>query len=373
MEELAESVGTAERLLASAGPATVASMTQDYRNLLCRLRDAQGAGMPAPSRMAALAADLSRDAAAALRSGMTGPEPWLSRQVQLAISLQERDPSNFLQWPVVRKAGIQSWRVREALNAYRALADSDDPQRWLDVAKDSAVGAPAWLEAHPQHSVNSVFVTSHLAEFKRRTGRDIREFDTILEFGGGYGALCRSAFRAGFRGRYIIFDLPIIGALQRFYLRAAGLPVMTIVQLAAAGEGIVAVSDTGALDAALGGQAGTALFVATWSLSETPADVRALVEPFLPHMSGALIAYQSSFVGFDNRAYFHRVANKLDKLSWRESCLPSQPLNYYLFGSMDASPPVVDLYRQPLWERAACRLVHGVDRLHQKTTGGSKG
>jgi hypothetical protein len=48
---------------------------------------------------------------------------------------------------------------------------------------------------------------------------------TIVDFGAGYGGLARTAERLGFRGRYVLFDLPAQTALQRFYLESLGLPV----------------------------------------------------------------------------------------------------------------------------------------------------
>src|SRR5207244_11597755 len=47
----------------------------------------------------------------------------------------------------------------------------------------------------------------------------------VLEFGGGYGSMCRLFHNLGFRGRYLIFDLPAFSALQRFFLRSIGMCV----------------------------------------------------------------------------------------------------------------------------------------------------
>ena len=53
----------------------------------------------------------------------------------------------------------------------------------------------------------------------------LHKLPTILEFGGGYGSTARLAFRLGFQGTYLIFDLPEFSALQRFYLSTLNFPV----------------------------------------------------------------------------------------------------------------------------------------------------
>ena len=46
--------------------------------------------------------------------------------------------------------------------------------------------------------------------------------DVIVEFGGGYGSMCRLVRKLGFKGRYVIFDLRPILALQKYYLGLHG-------------------------------------------------------------------------------------------------------------------------------------------------------
>lgn len=47
----------------------------------------------------------------------------------------------------------------------------------------------------------------------------------VLEFGGGYGSLCRGFHRCGFKGKYMIFYFPHFSTLQRFFLGSAGIMV----------------------------------------------------------------------------------------------------------------------------------------------------
>lgn len=67
-------------------------------------------------------------------------------------------------------------------------------------------------------STNLIHQAYHLVQFETRLGIRIRELDTIIEFGGGYGAMALVAFRMGFEGDYYIYDFPEFSILQRYYL-----------------------------------------------------------------------------------------------------------------------------------------------------------
>jgi hypothetical protein len=88
--------------------------------------------------------------------------------------------------------------------------------------------------------------------WENATGRRVSELQTIVEIGAGYGALPMLMRRAGFRGRYLIIDLPAFALLQRFYLAQANVDAEWI---------------------APGDKISADLVVGLWSLSEmTPTD-----------------------------------------------------------------------------------------------------
>jgi hypothetical protein len=127
----------------------------------------------------------------------------------------------------------------------------------------------------------------------------VHEWDVVVELGGGFGNLCRLMHRLGFRGRYVIFDLAPFTHLQRYYLRSAG--------LLHDGDGrIVLTSDFAELEAAVATIAPEewAMFVACWSLSETPLSLRAKVRPVAERIGRYCIAYQERYGEVDNVDYF---------------------------------------------------------------------
>jgi hypothetical protein len=47
-------------------------------------------------------------------------------------------------------------------------------------------------------------------------------YQQIIEFGGGFGCMCKMIFDRGFSGTYYIFDFPELSQLQKYYLCKLG-------------------------------------------------------------------------------------------------------------------------------------------------------
>jgi hypothetical protein len=58
----------------------------------------------------------------------------------------------------------------------------------------------------------------HLARWEQETGCDVRDLDTIVEWGGGFGSMARLCMRRNPRLHYSIIDLPLMSEIQRHYL-----------------------------------------------------------------------------------------------------------------------------------------------------------
>ncbi len=151
----------------------------------------------------------------------------------------------------------------------------------------------------------------HLDQFKDK----LICLDNIIEFGGGFGAMCRVVYEQGFKGQYTIFDLPEFLLLQEFYLKLHNVDI----------SNIFFVSDI----KNVGTQDG--LLIATWSLSEVGLALRM---KFLSAINPQyfLIAYQPSFGGIDNSKYFKNLAANYPSLEWADMPIEIFPNNRYLFG-----------------------------------------
>jgi hypothetical protein len=256
-------------------------------------------------------------------------DAWTEYCRLLQTAILHEDPSFFLRWKFVRRAMCLTNHVflkNELLHLERL---PDWQSRWYPALQDPRVGNPIPYLRKAATVGNSVHLAYHIAQWESWSGRNIAELETIVEFGGGFGAMARLVRALGFAGRYIIYDLPQFGALQRFYLRCCGLDERT-----------ETVADFASLQAALPAQrSGERLFLANISLSETPLEVRRPFERLIRDMEHVLITYQPRFHGVDNVAYFNgwRSADRI----WGQQEVPNFPGGcWYLFGRLAAAQPV---------------------------------
>jgi hypothetical protein len=149
--------------------------------------------------------------------------------------------------------------------------------------------------------------------------------------------MCRLTQALGFRGRYVIFDLPPVLALQRYYLGLHGIGADVTEQ-----ADVWLCPDLDKIMAWISrDKPARVSLMSTWALSEMPMSVRQRIEPFfrVEAATKALLAYQPIFEGNDNRLYFRDLkARTADRWSWAELPVdpsPKPPVpsdSLYLFG-----------------------------------------
>lgn len=153
-----------------------------------------------------------------------------------------------------------------------------------------------WIGA-PEHLRNSLRVASDFDTSMQRiqdiahlciTGfvDKIKDMESIVEIGAGYGDMCSVVHDLGFKGKYTIVDIPETQPLQEFYLRRQDIHPQWSFE-----DDNVTHSD---------------LVIATWSLSETPVEYRNVLMPKIDKSKNWLILAQSEVFGFKvNDDYFN--------------------------------------------------------------------
>lgn len=260
---------------------------------------------------------------------------WRQNLDALRRDVLERDPRAFTRFPVVLKTMFvdDADYLSTELRYLRRHRDWD--RRWAPALRESGAGHPLPYGGYPATSGNLLHHCYHLARLHDTLGVDPADFRYVLEFGGGYGGLCRAFHAIGFRGRYVVFDLPHFSALQRYFLRSAGIAVHeSAAAFAAAAGGAHCVSSLEALDAVLPAERRDALFVATWSLSETPESLRNALAARVQGMGSYLVAFQDRFNEMDNQSWFAGpwVAGTGADVRWQRLPIAHIPGNSYLFG-----------------------------------------
>ena len=220
----------------------------------------------------------------------------------------------------------------------------------------------------PGATLKSVQVAYFIALFETMAQECINESDIIVEFGGGFGILALAILRsfsledksAGFRGIYILYDLPVASAVQEYMLTLAGV----VVGMDAPPEQqfrVLCVSDIEHLKKALSGAEAylhrhqsvqsngiasmhsqvtsksaplVRTFIALWSFSESPRPTRDQMLPLLANFDRFFVGYQPIFESTNNRDYFEvyfkrelerrddRLSDKHSVIVWSDLAMP---------------------------------------------------
>lgn len=261
-------------------------------------------GLGAPTETERALIDELRQGCAALPvertdEGAPTAVDWATAMNRLRSLVLTADPRAFLRWDVI----IARMAVRHSPVTPIALAElrsrDDWETRWMPALRESGAGRPFRYAEYPDSSEPLIQTAHVLAQLEELAGSPLTAWDTIYEFGGGFGSLCRLAHNLGFRGRYVIFDLAPFSLLQRYYLRSAGI-------MREHDDRIVLTSDVEELARLVHAQPrdARALFVAWWSLSETPLVVRERIAPLVERIGAHWIAYQERYGEVDNVDYF---------------------------------------------------------------------
>jgi len=259
---------------------------------------------------------------------------WVSNRKKLRNCIIEEDPREFLTWDVVTGSMFVGNRPFVDIELSYLMKRPDWKSVWEGVLQEDPAGTPKPYKGYRRSSGSRIHQTYHLCRFQEETGLPVSRFPLIVEFGGGYGSLCRLVHKLGFKGQYVIFDLPEFVALQKFYLGSLGMPLVEEKESSTGAPGIVCTSDPTVLGSVAQQEAEQGLFIATWSLSETDSAFRERIIT-LPAIDGAaayLIAYQRDFEGIDNCRFFDAWREKKPTVHWAQSEISQMPGNFYLFG-----------------------------------------
>ena len=252
-------------------------------------------------------------------------DPWIKNRARLRSDIMRCDARNFLRWTVVNYTMFTVCKKVEL----DELMKSKKWSIWEKVLPETGIGNPRPYEHYEKSSGNLIHAAYHLDRFFGNSQLPFGDMNAIVEFGGGYGCMARLISNLGFGGTYIIFDLPEFCALQEYYLSSAGFKVFTeptrekgVVVLSSLQDFKKQCSLIPALD----------MFIATWSLSESPLELRKSILEALPPCPRILITYQEKFDGIDNIKYFGKDARTDRDLVWEDTPIVQMPGSHYLLG-----------------------------------------
>jgi hypothetical protein len=260
---------------------------------------------------------------------------WHRNMARLERLVRRRDLRSFLRWDIIKQTMVMNDAAiadRE-LHFLRYLPNWNG--RWSKAIQESNAGNPERIFAHQSTSGNLVHHAYHLGQFEHKTGRRADDMRYVLEFGGGYGSMCRLFHNLGFAGRYVIFDLPAFSELQKYFLRSLGICPRPTDSFTKDNCGVYCISNPEHLERVLPTKVDNngSLFIATWSFSESPLLLRERFVPFLSSFGAFLIAYQERFNEVDNKIFFNGMTRRVKGLDWDTWEIEHLPGNYYLVGT----------------------------------------
>ncbi len=146
--------------------------------------------------------------------------------------------------------------------------------------------------------------------------------------------MSRLFYNLGFKGKYIIFDLQPFSLLQKFYLKSMNIPVLTTENFKSSDKGVLLLSDLEQLEKVLEDvNVSRSMFLATWSISESPMNVRDSFVPLVSDFGSYLIAYQDSFGEVNNIEYFDAWKKNRSDIKWVNYPIEQIPGSNYLMGN----------------------------------------
>jgi len=277
-----------------------------------------------------------------LNSGQTlGAElEWIKNRIELRkLIVESEDISTFLSWAVIRRTMFVGNESTYAQTELDFILQSQElaQTRYTAGLIESTIGGPELSPLYPNTSANLIHHNYSLARYEVATGKSLADMDYIVEFGGGYGSMCRALRQQGFHGSYFIFDLPEFSILQYHYLSSVfgrhhielnspreKVLIQGQTYLLSNEEAFVRLCGQLAGGNKLGG------FVATWSFSETPVAMRSRYSLGLKNFTNVLIAYQLTFNEVNNEEYFKTLFGS-EYSAYRREDIGHLPANAYLF------------------------------------------
>ncbi len=188
---------------------------------------------------------------------------------------------------------LNSLKVKKRWKFYEKLLPEDN------------VGNPIRYFLYPKSSGNKINHVYHLSILEDYLNIDLSKINYVFEFGGGYGCMARIFFKINKNIKYLIFDTKLVNLLQYYYLKQNKINVGFNDR-----NKFTLKNDLKNLK---NEKKKKSIFIANWSLSETPINFRNKFLRYILNYQYIFIAFQEQFEGIDNKKYFNNLQKKLKK------------------------------------------------------------
>jgi putative sugar O-methyltransferase len=223
---------------------------------------------------------------------------------KLYLLLQKRDIKNFLRESFIQKMFF----LHNRFFVYSELKALKNEKRWplyKKLIEEDSIGNPIRYFLHQKSSGNRINHVYHLSVLSREMNIDLTKIKKVFEFGAGYGCMARIFSSLNEHVKYICFDTYYVNLLQYYYLKHNNLDVGFSKK-----NNFNLISNLEKIKDNVKNNI-KGLFIANWSLSETPINFRKNFIPIIRKSDFILICFQEKFEDINNLKYFNTLKSKI--------------------------------------------------------------
>lgn len=256
---------------------------------------------------------------------------WSDFMQEIYNNFLVEDKNSFLRFQIIQNT-LHPAQYSLSSKYFHFLKNKDLFLKYLSkFCIESPVGNPFIDPIYKLSSPLLIQHTHHLYTILTSFNIKIDDLESIFEYGAGYGSFTRLLKNAGFKNNHIIYDLEFMTLLQKMYLRSVfnseeNKNVSNLENI----SWISRIEDALDLDIE---NIENNLFLATWSLSETPLDIRNKFLPIIKNHKYIFITYQKDFYKTDNVSYFKNFVHEINSHEWSHYECEFFKNNFYLVGA----------------------------------------
>ena len=217
--------------------------------------------------------------------------------------LKSNNLKNFLRKNFIQKMFF----VHNRLFIFKELQELKKDKNWplyKKLIKEDNVGNPVRYFLYPRSSGNKINHVYHLSVLSRELKINLKKINKVFEFGAGYGCMARIFSKINNKVSYKCFDTYLVNLIQFYYLKHNNLNVGFNKK-----NKFHLISNTKEINKNFN----NTLFIANWSLSETPLKFRSNFFKLIKNSKFILISFQENFENINNLIYFLKLKKNLKK------------------------------------------------------------
>ena len=223
---------------------------------------------------------------------------------EIYLLLQKGNIKNFLREGFIQKMFF----LHNRFFVYYELRTLKNNKKWplyKKLIQEDSIGNPVRYFLYQNSSGNRINHVYHLSVLSNELNIKLSQIGKIFEFGGGYGCMARIFSKINQKIKYTCFDTHYVNLLQYYYLKHNNLDVGFSEK-----NNYTLISNLRKIKNNYKTNLKN-LFIANWSLSETPINFRKNFLSIIKQSDFILISFQEKFEDINNLKYFNQLKSKI--------------------------------------------------------------